>query len=155
MAGLWRKRGHVCLLSSLGTAVLGKKVIAGWVASCACGWESERGVSRNVARKYRMDHLNGALPICTACKQKKKDREMSIQSPQLCKKCNTAKVRNWKLAHPKEWERSARKSYLKKMYGITVDQADALLLKQKGSHRTKGSCHIGDPQARTFLGRGF
>lgn len=61
---------------------------------------------------------------------------MSTSSPQFCKPCRTAITREWAQAHPTEWERHKRKSYLKRKYGLTIEDADALI------HKHEGKCAI-------------
>lgn len=57
---------------------------------------------------------------------------MSTSSPHLCKTCRTKATQEWAEANPTAWERHKRKSYLKRKYGITPEEADSLFASQDG-----------------------
>ncbi|WP_371872188.1 endonuclease VII domain-containing protein [Phytohabitans houttuyneae] len=57
---------------------------------------------------------------------------MSKGSPHLCKPCRNAATRAWAEANPSQWERNQRRSYLRRKYGMTEADYDALLEAQGG-----------------------
>lgn len=106
------------------------RVVDGWRGRCACGWESISVLRTQAsARDAHVAHLLASSPICSECGPKQ-PHEMSIKSPHLCKRCSTAKTKAWAAEHPSEWERSRRKSLLKKKYGLTLEDYDDILEEQ-------------------------
>jgi hypothetical protein len=51
----------------------------------------------------------------------------------------------WKKANPRRWKAISRKSHLKRMYGITHDDFEMLLVRQRGACAVCGSW---EPQGR-------
>ena len=48
----------------------------------------------------------------------------------LCASCSSKKSKQWAIDNPNEWERSRRKSHLKKKYGITIEDYDKIVASQ-------------------------
>ena len=61
---------------------------------------------------------------------KRKNRKSGVYC--YCKKCANAAKAKYKITHPDKDKLSRRKSMLKKRYGITLEQYDAMLEDQNG-----------------------
>ena len=130
-------RGHSSIVSPNGEVHPRRPVLGGWSTSCTCGWRAASpSRTKTDARNAYGEHLDAVVgddwPICKRCEEITRPSRMSKGSPHLCKKCRTAATREWAEANPGEWERHRRKSYLKRTYGITPEQADDLLAAQEG-----------------------
>lgn len=130
-------RGHHIVLSPNGEVRPRRPVPGGWSTSCTCGWNaaSPRSTKQDAKAAYG-EHLDAVVgddwPVCKRCEETTRPSQMSKSSPHLCKGCRTAVTREWAERNPSDWERHLRKSYLKRTYGITVEEADALLERQDG-----------------------
>jgi hypothetical protein len=128
----YKLSGHRARLRPLGPGLSRQRCEAGWSVACDCGWSASPFANRALAKEAYAAHLQSALYVCKRCGVSKLHSQMSKTTPHLCKPCSSAKSREWKALHPKEWDRSARRSYLKKTYGMTPEQYDALLARQGG-----------------------
>lgn len=104
-------------------------------SACACGWDSGKSTKRARRAAYA-EHLAGVRSeramLCRDCHLERTPREMSKSKPSICKKCSTARTRAWAAANPDDWERTRRRSYLKRKYGITPEEYDSRLDQQGG-----------------------
>ncbi len=110
----------------------GKAPADGWSARCKCGWQQLPFPTKVSAEKVYREHKLSSLPICSKCNGIKQQAEMSVSHPSICKKCSTSATRAWAAANPKQWERSLRKSWLRKKYGISPEDFDRMLDVQRG-----------------------
>lgn len=125
--------GHRRSCIPLGKTSPRRPTADGWKAACKCGWSSGRCGTRLEAEAAYVEHRESAKPICGKCGEAKTLRDMSKGSPHLCKPCRNAQTRAWAEANPNEWERHARRSHLKRRYGITEEDYDRLLAAQGGA----------------------
>lgn len=104
----------------------------GWRIDCKCGWSAGPFPRRAEADSAYSQHIVSALPVCGGCGQSKAKSSMSKGSPHRCKACAAVAMAAWIKANPSEYERSKRRSHLKKKYGITPDEFDQMLKAQGG-----------------------
>lgn len=111
-------------------AILGED---GWDIKCKCGWTALAPLATRLPAymAYR-EHLLASMPLCAGCGQLVPKSRVSKFRSSHCKSCAYKAARAWKAANPNAWERSARKSHLKKQYGITPEIYDAMLCNQSG-----------------------
>lgn len=117
-----------------------KPIIASIRVSCTCGWvRPDLVASRNQARDaFRNEHSRAAREAdrqtCRVCCERKPRAEMarSKDAGNICKKCLTAKTRAWASQHRSVWDRTTWASHLRRKFGITHEQYDAMLVKQGG-----------------------
>lgn len=102
----------------------------GWRMDCKCGWSAGPFPRRSEAEFAYSKHITSALPICAGCGESKPRSSMSKGSPHRCKPCARVALREWVTANPSQYERSKRKSHLRKKYGITIEQYEQILLDQ-------------------------
>lgn len=106
------------------------------LAACLCGWTDPAAITKRAQRVSYAAHLAAARAaeerICRDCKETKYIAIMSKSHPTICRPCARARMRAWIEANPTRWERARRKSHLKKRYGITVDDYNAMLDAQGG-----------------------
>lgn len=134
---VWMIRGHARRLIPLGDAKPRQPVPGGWRVECECGWSNtEACATKRQAEETYRHHVDEVperdWPECKRCGLPTRPSRMSLGSPHLCKGCRTAATQEWAQANPSQWERSRRKSYLKQKYGLTPEEADALLEAQGG-----------------------
>jgi hypothetical protein len=105
---------------------------AGWRMECLCKWTAGPFARRIDAEAAYSGHLLEAYPRCSKCGELVPRYRVSKFRSSLCKSCSYKAARAWKAENPKAWERSARRSHLKKQYGITPEDFDRLLQSQGG-----------------------
>jgi hypothetical protein len=69
------------------------------------------------------------IRVCTICKEEKL---ISDCSGTACKLCHAKRRREWRKANPDREKINQRKQDLKRYFGITPEQYDAMLQKQSG-----------------------
>lgn len=77
--------------------------------------------------------MNAATKRCPACKETKPLAEFySGGKGTYCKPCTKADVLRWVRENPERFRRTQRRSMLKRKYGMTEDDYDAMLAAQGG-----------------------
>ncbi len=104
----------------------------GWDLRCKCGWTGGNFPIRIIAERAYSQHILNHLPICGTCGDVKSVREMSKASPHRCKACSRKAMKDWIAKHPKQYERCRRASHMRKKYGITLSEYDAIVQAQAG-----------------------
>jgi hypothetical protein len=112
----------------------------GLLARCLCGWQSIAVPSKTIAKRtYLREHMDGlralAKRTCRVCCEIKLPADMARgkDAGNICKKCLTAKTQAWATLNPARWNSSRWASHLRKSFGITVEQYDAMLARQRGA----------------------
>ena len=149
---VWSIKGHKRVLTPLGQVTPRQPTAEGWRSACGCGWAAPQShPSKRAAEVAYRSHLDEVpseqWPACKRCEQHTRPSAMSTGSPHLCKKCRTAATREWAERNPSAWERHLRKSLLKRRYGITIEEADALLEQQ---HGRCAICGVAEGDSRGF-----
>jgi hypothetical protein len=85
------------------------------------------------------------MKTCSRCKQSKRKSEFHLRSTARdghmshCKSCNALKARRWRKKNPerrreldKRYDLKRWSAFLKRKYGMTIDQYNAMLLGQRG-----------------------
>jgi hypothetical protein len=96
------------------------------------------------------------LKVCSRCKTVKTVSEFYIgktgkTAGQICCRCRTCCVKvskQYSSSKPEEYERIVRPYYLKKKYGISVEQYDNMLLEQNNKCAI---CKSDDPKSRRYI----
>ena len=117
---------------------------AGWRIDCTCGWTDGPFVCRADGEKSYSTHLIDAYPKCAGCGEAVPRYRVSRLNSSLCRTCSYAKVKAWKEANPKQWERLARSAHLKKQYGITIDDYNRMLSQQNNCCAVCGRADLSD-----------
>jgi len=108
----------------------------GWNVGCMCGWDG--GNHRNAqtaknAYKAHIDYLIDRCPfVCKRCGGEKPLSQMRPDYRYICLDCFSKMGNEWQAKHPKESARHKRNHSLLKRFGMTADEADALLVEQGG-----------------------
>ncbi len=150
---LWTPEGYVPTtiphVGIIGHEMLLKIHDAGRLVACSCGWvlagvQATVAAARNVFRK---DHV---APIraerrnrCRVCFESGLPMASNPAAGNICKGCLTAKTRDWAEANPLSFERRKYDHHLRREFGITIEDYDAIVIYQNGL------CAIcGDPPGR-------
>ena len=97
---------------------------------CICGWQAGTFCRRADGERAYGAHLLSALPRCLRCGEPVPPYRVSKLRSSLCRSCSYRSAREWKLQHPKQWERHARRSHLKRHYGLTPEAFDRIFDEQ-------------------------
>lgn len=124
-----RVKGHLATQQKLGPSDARQRCKDGWGINCICGWSANGATRREIEHAYTQ-HLQQSMPVCSRCLKTTPPHRMSTHSPNMCKPCNQDRLRQWKIDHPKEWERHARKHWLRTRYNLTTNQYDQMVAAQ-------------------------
>ena len=131
-------RGHRRILKANGKIATSRRApLAGWDLGCICGWNGGKFRIRQPAQVAYREHLDTEIEKtprqCKQCGELKKPSEMAERySRHICRSCYSKMGNDWGRKHPRESARHKRNHHLLKKFGITADQADALLVAQGG-----------------------
>ncbi len=130
-------KGHRRVLMSRGATKGRNQGFTGGVdASCICGWGGGNFRNSHLAGKsYRahIDHLiDNGLFQCKRCGESKPVVQMRQDYRYVCLVCFSDLGNDWQRRHPKQSARHKRNCHLSKKFGITVEEAEALLAEQGG-----------------------
>jgi hypothetical protein len=102
-----------------------------WTVLCACGWTTTAS-NRHRARLAYREHLATTPWCCPKCYESDPERRAGSPDTALCKSCLTQRVRHWAARNKARWEEGRRASHLRKSFGLSVEDYDALLASQGG-----------------------
>lgn len=132
-------RGHKRIIAPLGPVRPRRIVEEGWQSSCICGWPGETVRTSTEAGESYSRHLRSIAErrateggSCKRCGKPVPPEHLANGGAYLCTKCRNAATKAWALAHPEEMERHKRASYLRRKWGLTIEEAEALVRAQDG-----------------------
>ncbi len=130
-------QGHRRIVTMIGTRVATRRAPSGgWDVGCICGWAGgnwPNSVQARAAYRKHLDHEIDVVPIrCKRCGVAKPQAEMRRDYRHICLACFSALGNEWQQRNPEASARHKRNHHLLKRFGITVEEAEALLAAQGG-----------------------
>lgn len=131
-------RGHRRVMTMLGErGAVRRASSGGWEVGCACGWSGGTWPTTEPARAAYRAHLDEQIDTvprrCKRCGEVKSATEMADRwSRHVCKACYSATGNQWQRDNPEAAARHKRNHHLLLKFGITLVEAEAMLVAQGG-----------------------
>lgn len=130
-------KGHRRQLRSCGEVVaMHRPPSGGWDVSCVCGWFGGNWPRSSIAREEYRKHIDWTIDHtlfrCKRCGIEKPASEMRHDYRYICLACFSDLGNDWQRKHPVQSARHKRNSHLIKKFGITVAEAESMLVAQGG-----------------------
>lgn len=131
-------RGHRRVLTTIGERTArNQPPSGGYQVACLCGWDGGVWPTSTVARVQYRKHLDEVIDLvprrCKRCGEVKAATDMADRwSRHICKACYSDLGNQWQRDNPEAAARHKRSHHLLLKFGITLDEADALLVEQGG-----------------------
>jgi hypothetical protein len=124
-----------------GHALITTTTPRGLRVACGCGWSRHRRArTKHDARDvHRAEHTKmlsaGRRGVCRSCGQRKPRAQMVTASNagNICRTCSSERQKKWKVANYGKYERAKWDHHLRKTYGLSLEDYEALLKRQ--NHR--------------------
>lgn len=129
-------QGHCRVRTLIGERKGRRSPSGGWQIGCKCGWSGgvhPVTVEANAEYRHHIDSVIEDPRPCKRCGEVKLPSEMADRySRHICKRCYSQAGNAWAAAHPEASARHKRNHHLLMKYGITLEEADAMLEAQGG-----------------------
>lgn len=128
-------KGHKRILTAVGSAPARQRAPSGgWNLSCSCGWSGGNHATRALASPIYRDHLNKiiheGLFTCKRCGAEKPASQMRPDYRYICLVCFSQIGNEWQSRNPEAAANHKRRYQLMKKFGLTLDEAKAILAAQ-------------------------